>query len=376
MKNNQNNTNMKSNLLYSLVATLVLLLGCDNMHDSYKNFIKDGEIVYVGIADSIQVFPGNNRLKLNFLISDPSASKVSILWNNKTDSLIIPIERVHQIDTINIELTDLQEGAYSFNIIVYDDENNSSITTYANGNVYGENYTSSLLNTPVREANVNKNNKTLVDVIWGASDETAIGSEIVYTDLFNNLCTYFAPPEEKSTVLKNYCEGTSFQHRTLYLPEETAIDTFYTAYETTKVRGAAIEYNKSTWIATGNCDGNRTPQNAIDNNINTVWHMDKTKIYPHSMVVDMGEINTISGFSFIQRGGGGLMYSIKLIEMQISDDGDKWSSLGEFTLEKIEPKQYVDLDIDYSCRYFKLIAKSDYNNGAFTALSEIGAYKR
>ena len=367
---------MKSNLLYFLIAGLTLLIGCDSMHDSYKNFIADGEIFYVGIADSIRVFPGKNRLKLSFLLSDPSASKVAILWNNKTDSVVIPIKREHQIDTVNIELTDLQEGTYSFNIIVYDDDNNSSITTYANGNVYGENYINSLLNTPVREANANKSDKALVDITWGAADEMAIGSEIVYTDLRGNLCTYFVPPEEKSSVLKDYCEGTSFQHRTLYLPEETAIDTFYTAYETTKVRGAAMEYSKSTWIATGNCDGNRIPQNAIDNNINTIWHMDKTKGYPHSIVVDMREINTISGFSFIQRGGAGLMYSIKLIEMQISNDGDKWSSLGMFTLEKIEPKQYIDLDVDYSCRYFKFIAKSDYNNGTFTALAEIGAYKR
>ena len=363
--------------LYGWILIALSLLACEGMDETYKEFIRDGEIIYVGTADSVKIFPGRNRLKLNFLISDPTATKVSILRNNKTDSLTIPIRRVYQTDTITAELTDLKEGSYAFDIITFDDENNSSVAVNAVGRVYGDNYMNSLLDTPVKGAYVNEADRTRVDVNWGVADETALGSEVIYTDSSHGMHTLFVASGEPSTVLPDYLAGSSFQYRTLYLPEELAIDTFYTSYKTAVVKGVATEYSKSGWVASGDDydTGNvRPPKNAIDNKSNTIWHMSKTTSYPHSMRVDMGQVQTVSGFTFMQRAP--LDGAAKVVEIKISTDGEQWSTVGEFTLENITGEQFVELSMDVSCRYFEVIVKSDYKNGQFTAIAEIGAYWR
>lgn len=369
---------LKSNILFLAIITgFSLFFGCDGMDASYREFIKDGEVIYVGIADSVKIFPGKNRLQLNFLISDPTAIKAKVLWNNKTDSLVMEIQRVYQIDTITVELNNLKEGSYSFDIITYDNEDNSSVSVNAVGSVYGINYITSLLDTPVKGAYINEDDENSVDVNWGVADEMAIGSEVIYTDFSDNIHTLFVPSGESLTKLSHYKQGSSFQYRTMYLPEATAIDTFYTTYKTAMVKSIAKEYDKSSWGASGTDydHGNaRPPKNAIDNNISTVWHMDKTKIYPHSMSVDMGEVNVVSGFSFIQRTS--LDGAAKVTEIKISTNGILWSTVGEFTLENATGEQYIDLSVDVSCQYFEVIVKSDYKDGKFTALAEVGAYRR
>ena len=368
---------MKNKLYYGLIFVFFVLLGCESMDDTYKEFIRDGEIVYVGTADSVKIFPGRNRLILNFLISDPTATKALVLWNNQTDSLGIPIQRVYQTDTISTELTGLKEGSYSFDIYTFDDEDNSSVVVNAVGNVYGDHYIESLLDTPVKGAYVNETDNTRIDVAWGTADETALGSEVIYTDSSKETHTLFVPSGEKSTALTDYLSGSSFRYRTFYLPEETAIDTFYTSYKTAVVKGVATEYSKSGWVASGtdyDTGNSRPPKNTIDNNESTVWHMNKTTSYPHSMSIDMGEVLTVSGFTFVQRSP--LDGAAKVTEIRISTDGVEWSTVGEFTLENVTGKQLVELSVNVSCRYFEVIVKSDYKNGQFTAIAEIGAYWR
>ncbi len=367
---------MKYKVCFIIIIS-ALFWGCDSMDATYREFLRDGEVIYVGTADSVGVFPGKNRLKMRFLISDPTATGVRILWNNKTDSLVIPVQRIYQTDTIATELTGLSEGSYSFDIITFDEDGNTSVKVNAVGNVYGEHYANSLLDTPVKGAYVNEADETSVDVHWGAADETSLGSEVIYTDSFDETHMLFVPSGEQVTVLTNYLHGSSFQYRTLYLPEKTAIDTFYTAFRPAKVKGVAVEYAKTSWVASGNDydTGNlRPPKNAIDNKANTVWHMSKTITYPQIMSVDMGEENTVSGFSFLQRLP--LNAPLKLIEIKISSDGVVWSTLGEFTLGSVTTVQYLDLSVDVHCRHFMVIAKSDYGNGNFTALAEVGAYRR
>ena len=367
---------MKHKLYFRSVVALLMLWACDT-NDTYKEFLRDGETIYVAMADSVRISPGRNRLKLSFLVSDPTTSRALILWNNKTDSLELPVQRVYQTDTVSAQLSGLKEGSYSFDIYTYDDEGNSSVAVNAVGIVYGDNYLNSLLETPVKGAYVNEEEQSRVDISWGVADETAIGSEVIYTDSSNASHTLFVPSAERSTVLTDHLRGSSFQYRTLYLPEETAIDTFYTAFKTAVVKGVATSYSKAGWVASGNDydTGNpRPPKNAIDNNAATVWHMNKSLSYPHSMSIDMGALLPVSGFSFIQRTP--LDGAAKVTEIKISTDGIEWNTVGEFTLENTEGEQLTELSVDVTCRYFEVIVKSDYKNGQFTALAEIGAYRR
>jgi len=67
---------------------------------------------------------------------------------------------------------------------------------------------------------------------------------------------------------------------------------------------------------------------------------------------------------------------VKLIEIEVSDDKSTWASLGAFTLLSTGDKQYVELTETAMFRYFRVIVRSDYKNSRFTALAEVGVYKR
>jgi len=382
--------NYKNNQIrFSILAILIIsMAGCSKMDSTYQDFWKNGEKVYPASPDSLKVYPGKNRIKLTWLIlGDPTVSKAKIFWNNGTDSLEVPVSRTgSKVDTVKVLLENMQEGLYTFNIYAYDEKGHSSVEASAVGKVYGDAYANSLLIRIINSAFFLDDS---LRVVWGdPADQTSLGSEIVYTDTSGTSRHLIVPATADTTVLLDYdfnAEPT-FRYRTLFLPDSMAIDTFYTAFKTIKVKGPRVELSKSGWTATayGDFDNRsgsayRPPSNAIDNDPATVWvsHISVTSNYPHTIYVDMGNIvPDIEGLSFIQRTP--LNGALKLIEVQVSQDTlvDGWKPMGEFTLQNIGQIQYIDFAQPETFRYFKVIGKNDYSNSKNLALAETGVFTR
>jgi hemerythrin superfamily protein len=64
---------------------------------------------------------------------------------------------------------------------------------------------------------------------------------------------------------------------------------------------------------------------------------------------------------------------LKLVEIEVSNDKTIWESLGSYTLLSTADKQFIELT---ETAYFRVIVRSDYKNSNFTALAEVGVYKR
>ncbi|GAA4311800.1 DUF4998 domain-containing protein [Compostibacter hankyongensis] len=213
-------------LIIALVC--VAFAGCSKMDDSYRGFVKDGEITYPGKADSVKVFPGKNRIKLSWLLfSDPSIRKCIVFWNNRQDSLEIPVQGSSGTDTVNVIVDKLEEGSYSFEIYSYDGKGRASVKTETEGRVYGEAYIASLPDRLVKSALL-ENGASRVE--WGDSVETSLGTELRYHDDAGVLQTLFVPYGEAVTTWVGYPQGDTLQYRTLFLPVPAALDTFYTPY--------------------------------------------------------------------------------------------------------------------------------------------------
>lgn len=356
---------------------LLLLSACSKMDDTYKKFIEKGEIIYAGAVDSVKVFPGRNRLQLSWLLSDPQVTNAKIYWNNKGDSLDVVVKRVNEIDTVNVVLSPLPEGAYAFDIYTFDDKGNKSIRVSTTGQVYGDRYVSSLLPRPVKSA-LYANGK--VAITWGSADSHVTSTLLRYTDADGTEQRVTVPVDSVNTTLSNFNFTTpSLEYSTTYKPDTTAIDLFNTDYEPIVVKGPPIDYAKNTWTATASDydePSGRGAGNAIDNNPSTVWHMSKVAglTYPHTITVDMHAVNLAYGFTFIQRTP--LDGPVKLVEIEVSDNQSTWEPLGSFTLLSTADKQYVELTETATFRYFRVIVRSDYKNSSFTALAEVGVYKR
>src|SRR5690606_25770816 len=98
-----------------LALALSGLFGCSKMDDTYKDFIKDGERVYVGRVDSLEAKAGLNRVKLSWLaIADRQVVKATVFWNNRTSRKDVPIQKTAGVDVVDVLITDLPEENYAF----------------------------------------------------------------------------------------------------------------------------------------------------------------------------------------------------------------------------------------------------------------------
>lgn len=384
MMNNYNIGSLKHGRYFAALAALAFLVAsCTKMNDTYHDFWKSGEKIYPASPDSIMVSTGKNRIVLSWvIIGDPSISKAKIYWNNKTDSLVVPVNRdgKSSADTMKVSLDNLPEGFYAFDIYTYDDKGNESVVANAVGRSYGQSYTNSLLSRLIDNAFYLNDTATLV---WGSpADASSIGVELEYTDTLGTGRQLFIAPQADSTFISDFAfsPGSTVKYKTLYVPDSTSIDTFYTSYETVQVLGPRTELPKTGWSATASSydqrhgDG-RKPFAAIDGNSGSMWvnQISPQLDYPHSLTIDMGEVHDkLYGVSISSNGGGETPSNASI---SISSDGTTWQLLGLFSVEKSKGTQYLDFSTPQSFRYVKAEFGSGYGSKNII-IYEMGVYTR
>ena len=110
--------------------TAVSLCGCGDMDETYKEFWKDGEIVYAGVVDSLTFYPGRNRAQISFKITDPTVQKVRIYWNNKQQNIETEVDPVNNPGPYYVQLPDMNESVYSFEAYSYNKNNNQQLVKH------------------------------------------------------------------------------------------------------------------------------------------------------------------------------------------------------------------------------------------------------
>lgn len=214
-------------LLYSLAATAFLFLGaCSEMNDLHDPYLRRGETIYVGKPDSVKIFAGNERALIRYWASDPKAAKLVVYWLSRTDSMVFDIPSHHPAEALEVMLTNLPEYNYTFELeTLNEDYKYRSVTLEASGNTYGSFFQNSLRNRLVSSTEFSDSQ---LQIEWLGAIENAIATEIVYMDTLGATSTVFAPMSEAVTVIDDV--DNSVEYRTLFLPEENAIDTFYTEF--------------------------------------------------------------------------------------------------------------------------------------------------
>ncbi|WP_316750779.1 DUF4998 domain-containing protein [Pedobacter gandavensis] len=221
-----------SHILYggALLLLLIMISSCAKMDDYKSRFQGDKEISYPGILDSVKVLPGDKRVMLTGLFtSDPKIVKYQIFWNGRNDSLERAITRTQGIDTVKEMINGLPEGGMNFEIRTFDKNGNRSVPVYANGNVYGTNYTSGIINRGLVSSVFDAATGVLT-MNWLEADPTMLFTEISYTSTSNeSKKTKFSDHEAAASMISDYKPGTEVKYRSAFLPQKNCIDTFYVA---------------------------------------------------------------------------------------------------------------------------------------------------
>lgn len=329
-----------NNKIYSilLIISVIGMFSCSGLDpmNEYESFLEGGEIIYSGKVDSVRVHSGKDRIQLSMLLmSDPKIKKVKVYWNNHTDSAEFPVMRTSGVDSLNLMLSELEEGVYNFEIFTMDEDGNISVPVYASGKVYGDRYVENLLYTPLLEPRwYGYTDSALVE--WGNRDISAIGDVIKYIDKTGTTQTMIIAPETELTEIENYKPGTTIQYQTMYMPEPTAIDTFYTALQTVELDTAYLLF--------------LVEQNVLKNNGDTIeyadwdgerWGIPKDWI-TNPQVQNMGEWGGFDGYK-----GGGYVSVEKW-----SDDHDEVEN-GKIYQTVTLPAGDYRLEVEFNSRNIK-----------------------
>ncbi|HWK57715.1 MAG TPA: DUF4998 domain-containing protein [Parapedobacter sp.] len=296
--------------IVSLFLVFAVMTACDDRDEAYKEYIKDGETIYLGKAHSVQAAPGNNRLKLSWwLTADPQVVSAKVFWNDRRDSLEIPIDNNGEPQELSVLIDDLEERIYSFEIFTYDNRGNRSLRVEALGEAFGDTYTNGLVNRVL-------GNIELVDgkiyLSWEALPGnsqigTPVGVELHYTDLAGNEKQLKIEMTEAETVLSDIKLGSELRYRTMFLPDPLAIDTFYSTIVLRDIpRYALLDKMKfkKVVLPTDNVTqyaANNPMENLWDNSVGSFFYTAANSGVPTWFTFDLGQTNKLGRFRYNQR---------------------------------------------------------------------------
>ena len=299
------------NRLFLGLAIATLITACSKMDDTYSGFVEGGEVPYSKRPDSIEMFPGHNRIGFSWLlISTPNVTECKVLWNNDQDSTSIPVDITKEVDSVHITIDGLEGGFYTFKFITVDQAGHRSIPKAITGRVYGNEYTSTLLNRQVSQALLFGGHPLLS--WYDQQDTTAIGTEVSYIDPAGAAQRMIIPNDETLTTIPGSVQGDSVRIRTLFIPDSMAIDTFYSHYETLYLAEAEPQQlDKSAFSAfilptdAPAWKSTYPMSNMWDDDIEgTSWYRTTNGSgVPHWFTIDLGTLTKLSSYTLWQRGG-------------------------------------------------------------------------
>lgn len=317
---------MRKYPVFSLLPILlaILIISCSKMDDTFKEHVVPNGITYVGKADSIAVFPGRQRIKITWLRgTDPNTRQAVIYWNNKNDSLIIPVTQTNPKDTVAVSINNLPEGSYAFNIYTRDDAKNSSIRVDVQGSTYGTLYESTILSRALGSARVTGDD---VKLGWPKGEPTSFSTEINYIDLAGLSQRAYLAASVDTIILTGVKEGSSLSYRSLYKPTPLTIDTFYTAYT---IRPLDLAVGKT--VTASSAAAANPGSLVVDGLKTTFWQplvTDRTDDKKVSLTVDLKapkEFNQVKHFFSV---GAALLEGYKVL---VSDNNTTWETAYEKT---------------------------------------------
>ena len=181
------------------------IISCESMDATYKDFVKDGPIMYLTrlSKDSITVRNGWERVLISFpIVKD---GRYELAKNKRTDIL----------------LENMREGSIIFSAWLEDDELNKSLATDFTGTIYGTQYQSYLLNRSIVSKSMQSGN--LVIKYSMLLDSTLVASRLTWNKGGEETTKISYYNKEGQDVLEDFT-GDSFIMETLYAPQENVLD--------------------------------------------------------------------------------------------------------------------------------------------------------
>ncbi|GAP73357.1 hypothetical protein SAMD00024442_8_55 [Candidatus Symbiothrix dinenymphae] len=373
----------KSRIIVGIVLAGMTLTACEGMMDVHKDYLEGGEKVYLSKPLSVNFLAGQGRVVAELVLyNSPNVKTVDITWDNGNggkDALSTPVSPSTGLDTLFIPITGLEEKAYTFTLVTTDAYDNHSLPFTGTGTVYDTLFQASTAHQPVLQIDLTETGGQLS---WTPTLDYLLGSEIRYVSKTDETLTVFAPAGV-SASLPDAKVASKVTYRSLFLPEPSAIDTFYTAwaeYET--AFPANILLDKTTFVVLGVSSeatdgGGRFMVN--DNDPATYWQSAWNPLagFPHWIILDMNESRHVVKVNLTRRPDQASNKTVQVFVGDIPTYGDAaWKPIGSVVFPSSGSAQ-VTLDVlpatDSQGRYIQVYYDDAYIV-TYVSLAEIDVY--
>ena len=210
-----------------LVAVVFVIFSCEK--DDYQSLLNNNDKSSLGRMQSLVIMSGQNRVLVKGVVKDQNVSEVRIFWDNKTDSVVVPVSNPNEQDTLKTQIDGLQEGLHVFEAQVFDNQGNSSKVVSAGAEVFGSSYINSLENRSLLSSILKD---SILDVNFGLMDLSTgvIGTQFIYENTAGENRQLFLGVNQDNLSIADFNSGSTYKYRTAFIPSTMALDTIYTDY--------------------------------------------------------------------------------------------------------------------------------------------------
>ncbi len=388
---------MKRALYIILAFSALAAASCAKQDAVYKEFVKEGGYVYPAKPINIEAQRGYRRIILKWdAPMDPSLRTVKVFWDSYTKSQEFNYSDYPdgKLETV---ISDLEDRAYTFNIINYDAEGNQSLAEEITTAPFGESWLVSHAERTVKFVRMVGNDAVVT--MNKPTDEVAV-SKFRYTDAKGQVvegCPVYS--SETEVILPGAKKGKYIEVQSAYCAAE-GIDTVWTGnwFKCPEPIAYNIDATKATFTVTANqIRESFKPElimDGIKDNSSSRWFSSNNAQYrnnwPKIIVIDTKEVGdnamTFNKFVFYQDPDpdGQTRRYIRSVNIYVSDkkfnpdDSNYAKNYGDpvlsVALNQNDPVQEFVPEERVSGRYVAIVFRNSYNTSGFVDLWEFEAF--
>ena len=230
----------KIKFIFFFACLALFAASCAPMDENHLKYVENGPVTYLTKMkpDEISVVGERNKAYVELPpMTDPRVKTVKISWANKTRDTALS---VNATGTTSFTIQGLEEGTYIFEFVLYDDENNKSLTTPVTAEVYGAVYESYLMTRAIMAYKTDDSGKPQI-TFSEVKDTTMIETVVEWSE--NGTWKSFRTDTVKTVTLGDF-NAHSFRYRSAYRPGRTDIFHSPYTYVMNTPKGDEIDYDR------------------------------------------------------------------------------------------------------------------------------------
>ncbi|CDC89480.1 DUF4998 domain-containing protein [Bacteroides faecis] len=287
-------------VIYIITTILLCMTSCTDIHDTYSEYIKDGEQIYVGKLADVKIHPGFQRMMIKGSMKYLATAKTCIIELVGYDKVFTTdIDRTQP--EFSYEIKDVEEGNYYVKITTKDKEGNTSLSETYNVDVYGTEHIATYYPKRITDMQFVIADNSL-NLIWNQADNV-VEAIVKYYDSNEQLLTLTVKGDAASTNLPDWKATSILTVETRILPSETALDIVSLPISEYTLPDDPIVEIPRTNFANANMPSDVV--NGYGGSVEKLWnndtwnydsgyHAGDNQGVPHHLTIDMGLTATIT----------------------------------------------------------------------------------